>query len=399
MSNLYRSALSARIAKLPVEPPHFDGEDNEEDEEADSLGSLPGSGMGPPAMPAMTRRPTKPKRDPNPEFSPISASSFFVEAVQVAVASRKLDCRVYYTPPKFANGTVMICQHGAGFSGLSFACMAKEIADLSKGECGVMALDARRHGKTTSSEPDDDLSIDVLVADFVEVVSAVFTDVASTPSLLVCGFFPALQSTHLIWTTKLIGHSMGGSIITRACPILMEMKYKIAGVAVLDVVEGSALDALPHMNSLLNARPDGFDSIEEAVEWHVTTKAIRNPTSARVAVPAIVKPSESTSPVIPPIIWRTPLRSTAPYWRSWFEGLSKMFLSARTARLLVLAGTDRLDKELMIGQMQGKFQMEVVPGTGHMLHEDDPTRLAEILVEFWRRNERLTVGIKKVGDL
>ena len=41
----------------------------------------------------------------------------------------------------------------------------------------------------------------------------------------------------------------------------------------------------------------------------------------------------------------------------------------RAARLLVLAGTDRLDKELMIGQMQGKFQMEVVPDVGHMLHE------------------------------
>ena len=41
----------------------------------------------------------------------------------------------------------------------------------------------------------------------------------------------------------------------------------------------------------------------------------------------------------------------------------------RTARLLVLAGTDRLDKELMIGQMQGKFQMEVVPGVGHMIQE------------------------------
>ena len=53
----------------------------------------------------------------------------------------------------------------------------------------------------------------------------------------------------------------------------------------------------------------------------------------------------------------------------WFQGLSKAFLSARTARLLVLAGTDRLDKELMIGQMQGKFQMEVVPAVGHMLHE------------------------------
>lgn len=31
--------------------------------------------------------------------------------------------------------------------------------------------------------------------------------------------------------------------------------------------------------------------------------------------------------------------------------------------------------------------------------KDDPQRIAEILVEFWRRNERVVVGIKKVGDL
>lgn len=103
----------------------------------------------------------------------------------------------------------------------------------------------------------------------------------------------------------------------------------------------------------------------------------------------------------------------------WFKGLSSSFLSARTARLLILAGTDRLDKELMIGQMQGesllpppyriyalihsskgKFQMEVFSsGVGHNLQEDDPTRLAEVLIEFWRRNERVIKGVKKVGDV
>ena len=82
----------------------------------------------------------------------------------------------------------------------------------------------------------------------------------------------------------------------------------------------------------------------------------------------------------------------------WFQGLSNKFLAARTARVLILAGTDRLDKELMIGQMQGKFQQVVVPGVGHMLHEDDPTRIAEIMVEFWKRNERVIVGVKKVGE-
>lgn len=101
----------------------------------------------------------------------------------------------------------------------------------------------------------------------------------------------------------------------------------------------------------------------------------------------------------------------------WFEGLSAKFLTTRAARLLVLAGTDRLDNQLMIGQMQGKFQLVVVPGVGHMLQEvwtflfletfliyyyfpkDDPIRLTEIVVEFWRRNERVVTGVKKVGDI
>ncbi|KAJ3874369.1 Alpha/Beta hydrolase protein [Lentinula edodes] len=385
MSDLYRSTLSARLAKLPADiPSNIDIED-EDEEVGDSLGSLPGSGLGPPAMPSMSHRMRKAKKEPNPAFAPISAKNFFVQAFQVALPGRNLDCRVYYTPPKFANGTVMVCQHGAGYSGLSFACMAKEITDLSGGECGVLAIDARRHGKTmsTSNQPDEDLSIGVLVDDFVEVVETIYPDAQASPNLI------------------LIGHSMGGSIVTRACAILLDRKYRIGGVAVLDVVEGSAIEALPHMNSLLNARPDGFDSVEEAVEWHLNTKAIRNPTSARISIPAVISPSESSSPIVPPFIWRTPLRSTAPYWQSWFVGLSHTFLNVRTARLLVLAGTDRLDKELMIGQMQGKFQMIVVPGTGHMLHElsqDDPTRLAEIMVDFWRRNERLVIGIKKVGE-
>ena len=48
MSDLYRSAISARIAKLPLDLPSSNEE--EEEEEMDSLGDLPGSGMGPPAM-------------------------------------------------------------------------------------------------------------------------------------------------------------------------------------------------------------------------------------------------------------------------------------------------------------------------------------------------------------
>lgn len=54
-----------------------------------------------------------------------------------------------------------------------------------------------------------------------------------------------------------------------------------------------------------------------------------------------------------PWLWRTNLSLTKPFWENWFIGLSRKFLEARGGKLLVLAGTDRLDKELMIGQMQG----------------------------------------------
>ena len=37
----------------------------------------------------------------------------------------------------------------------------------------------------------------------------------------------------------------------------------------------------------------------------------------------------------------------------WVKGLSNKFLGSRAGKLLLLAGTDRLDRALMIGQMQG----------------------------------------------
>ncbi|KZT06141.1 protein phosphatase methylesterase [Laetiporus sulphureus 93-53] len=383
MSDLYRSAMQARISKLPALPA-VDDEGDEESEAADSLGSL-STGVGPAPMPSRTPRSAR-KRVPNASFAPISASNFFEQATQVSVPASGLDVRVYYTPPKFADGTVMVCHHGAGMSALTFACVAKEVTDVSKGECGVLALDCRGHGKTTHiTEPapdQEDFSIDTLVSDLVNTIEVIFSDRASAPTLL------------------LVGHSLGGSVIVRACPILQERQYRITGVAVLDIVEEFTLEALPMMHSLLDARPEGFDSPEEAIEWHVQTHVIRNPASARVSVPAVITPAPPDArPGTPAYVWRAPLRATASYWTSWFTGLSSKFLIARTARLLILAGTERLDKELMIGQMQGKFQLVVIPGVGHMLQEDDPTRLAEVLVQFWRRNERVIVGVKKVGEL
>ncbi|KAJ7811555.1 Alpha/Beta hydrolase protein [Mycena olivaceomarginata] len=366
MSNLLRSTMSARLAKLPVDLPPLN------DEAGDSVGALSAggySGLGPPAIPRTKPRTAKP---PNPDFAPISGADYFAEALQVAVPARALDCRAYYTPPKQAGGTVLVCHHGAGYGALSFACVARELVGMSRGEVGVFSADARRHGKTksTAETEEESLDISVLVEDFVHTIRAVWVEPASAPTLL------------------LVGHSMGGSVVTRAVSPLLEAGYRVSGIAVLDVVEGTATEALPHMHALLNARPDGFDNVEAAVEWHFKTKTIRNSRSARVSVPGIVVPSSAVA-------------STATSTSGWFAGLSAAFLGARTARLLLLAGTDRLDRELMVGQMQGKFQMVVIPGVGHVLHEDDPTHVAEVLLEFWRRNDRLRLPpkVKGVGEV
>jgi len=378
MGDLYRSAIHARLAKLPPMPPPEDQEDGNEEEETDSLGSLPS--MPPPGL--LPRKASN--RAPNPEYSPISAAGYFDQALEIAVPASQLQFRIYYTPPKLSNGTVLVCHHGAGWSGLSFACFAQEVSQISKGECGILAFDVRRHGKTVptsdckTADVDSKLDIETLTNDLVNLLATVYSNPSDTPSLL------------------LVGHSLGGSVCVRAVPILLERKYKLTGVAVLDVVEEFTLEALPHMHSLLHTRPAGFNSIEEGVEYHIKTHAIRNQKSARISVPSILTPSVSGNP--PAYRWRTPLEDTAPYWLNWFTSLSSKFLASRTARLLVLAGTERLDKELMIGQMQGKFQLQVVNNVGHMIHEDDPAKLAEILVEFCERNDRVVIGVKKVGE-
>jgi protein phosphatase methylesterase 1 len=67
--------------------------------------------------------------------------------------------------------------------------------------------------------------------------------------------------------------------------------------------------------------------------------------------------------------WRIDLTKTEKYWTGWFKGLSKLYLNIPQPKLLLLAGVDRLDKELMVGQMQGRFQMQILPQCGHAVHE------------------------------
>jgi len=84
-------------------------------------------------------------------------------------------------------------------------------------------------------------------------------------------------------------------------------------------------------------------------------------------------------------VWRTDLHKTKPHWNGWYAGLSGKFLACRATKVLILAGRDRMDTQLTIAQMQGKFKLVIFPDVGHCLQEDDPTRTVEALQELAKR--------------
>ena len=57
------------------------------------------------------------------------------------------------------------------------------------------------------------------------------------------------------------------------------------GIVIIDVVEGTAIEALPFMESVVMSRPKTFASIEDAIKWVHTHSIVKNKESARVSVP------------------------------------------------------------------------------------------------------------------
>ena len=109
------------------------------------------------------------------DYSPLSGQDYFAQALAVQVresgdnssdsGAGPSTFRVYYTPPASASVStaganihnevghedeespvVFVCHHGAGYSAMSFALLAKELTEGSKRTAGVLALDCRGHG-------------------------------------------------------------------------------------------------------------------------------------------------------------------------------------------------------------------------------------------------------------
>ncbi|XP_038675125.1 protein phosphatase methylesterase 1 isoform X3 [Scyliorhinus canicula] len=336
------------------------------------------------------------------DFSPVAWNHYFetMEDIEIANGASEDSFRIYKSG---SDGPVLLLLHGGGHSALSWAVFTSMI--ISRVHCRVVAVDLRSHGDTKVKNSDD-LSAETMSRDVGNIVEMLYGEDA--PSVV------------------LIGHSMGGAIAVHIAA--KNLIPSLVGLCVIDVVEGTAMDALNSMQTFLRSRPKVFNSIESAIEWSVKSGQIRNIESAKVSMVGQVKlheddsntPGGSHSVVDTAIheeeeeeeeeegtvkkekepessqkikeskaeyIWRIELSKTEKYWEGWFKGLSNLFLSCPIPKLLLLAGVDRLDRDLTIGQMQGKFQMQVLPQCGHAVHEDAPDKVAEAVATFMIRNK------------
>ncbi|KAI0461395.1 hypothetical protein LJB42_001064 [Komagataella kurtzmanii] len=305
--------------------------------------------------------------------------------------------QTYYQPfqSESVKPVIFIAHHGAGSSGLTFTLLAKELVSISKDSQnnsgdeldipGFFCFDMRGHGQSKFVETVEskDYSIQTLCVDFINILNEFFAR----------NEFDAVKCRPSIF---FIGHSLGGSILTK---ILKEdmienqfIKDCIKGLVLLDIVEEIAVKALDGMQGYIEHRPKSFASLSDALQWHLDSGLLHNEESGLISIPFLFSKREAEgSPVYE---WVTDLKSTKPYWKGWFTGLSNGFItiSSRIAKMLVLSNHENLDKYLTIGQMQGKFQLVVFRSQqnsqfGHFIHEDIPNKVAYSILDFVDRND------------
>lgn len=257
---------------------------------------------------------------------------------------------------------ILFCVHGAGLSGASFSLLASEVRDFAN----LITYDILSHGNSKNYPENPNFSIANLVLEAEDVLKHVLERYENS-------------------TVVLIGHSLGGAVVAKLARkiefgVNSVFEGRIQGVIMIDVVEGTSKKALPFMKNLLLGRPKYFASIEKAVQYMIISGSIVNLESARISTPPLFEKIGNK------FYWKCNLMLTEKYWEKWFDNLNRNFLESQFPKILILAAPDRMDKELTICHMQGKFKMVCVKKkVGHHVHEDSPREIRDVIYGFLKK--------------
>ena len=263
--------------------------------------------LKPPRRPIQSKKEQNQMNLSNLDFSALHWSVYFEECRDLNVPKSSNGIfRVYLNGFKNNsndNAPILVLLHGGGYSALTWSVFVKSINEIC--ECKIIAIDLRGHG-STRTENDDDLSIETLVDDIYNVLICLFNSDSSNvdqfssnkevknnqnaEALLTMddiAYKPTSEQVNLP-PLCLIGHSMGGALITHASFKLSTI-CTITGLIVIDVVEGTALDALQSMHLVLKNRQSSFNSIKGAIEWCIRNNQTKNIEAARISFPGQIK--------------------------------------------------------------------------------------------------------------
>lgn len=286
--------------------------------------------------------------------------TFFTNMDVYTDETRSMSFQTYYKAPSSSRDAIVFCLHGAGSSSMTFSAFSQQLTQLHDG-IGIFLFDLRGHGDSSRSNEYD-------ILDLVKDVQFVLTT------------FIKKQSIHQN-PIYLLGHSLGGAVLSKFTSIFPNETNLIHGLIMLDIVEETAVQSLSVMPQFIERRPPKFPSITRAIQWHMQF-LLHNEESAKLSVPHLFNLDGMT--------WKTDLRLTLPYWESWFLGLADNFIGFKGSKLLILSAHETLDKKLIIGQMQGKYQLVVFNNnqkSGHFVHEDLPKHVSVSVDDFIKRSE------------
>lgn len=85
-------------------------------------------------------------------------------------------------------------------------------------------------------------------------------------------------------------HFLGGALTVHL--ISGNMLPNVVAMAVIDVVEGSAMASLSLMTHFLHTRPQTFPSCQRAIQWCFESGTTRNLRSAKISMPSQLRPVE-----------------------------------------------------------------------------------------------------------